>query len=211
LREHSRLGQFLETPAPALLGSADQEDEGKFQQPSGSDGLERRVLGDYRIVREIGCGGMGVVYEAEQVSLGRRVALKVLPFAAILDPRRLQRFNNEAHAAASLKHPNIVRIYSVGCDRGVHYYAMEHIEGRTLAQVIVELRGLSAAAPANERQPAISQITADLLSGGKAAGEDRPSDEPAPTEPVAAAQGEGTECAHVGPSLRDGQRVSEIL
>ena len=64
------------------------------------------VLGDFRILREIGRGGMGVVYEVEQLSLGRRVALKVLPFAAVLDPRRLQRFQNEAHAAASLKHPN---------------------------------------------------------------------------------------------------------
>jgi serine/threonine protein kinase len=58
-------------------------------------------LGDFRIFREIGRGGMGVVYEAEQVSLGRRLALKVLPFAATLDPRQLQRFRNEAQAAAA--------------------------------------------------------------------------------------------------------------
>ena len=57
-------------------------------------------LGDYRIIRELGRGGMGIVYEAEQVSLGRRVALKVLPFAAVLDSRQLQRFKNEAQAAA---------------------------------------------------------------------------------------------------------------
>ena len=79
------------------------------------------TLGDFRILREIGRGGMGVVYEAEQVSLGRRVALKILPFAAVLDPRRLQRFQNEAQIAACLKHPNIVQVYSVGCERGVHY------------------------------------------------------------------------------------------
>ena len=98
------------------------------------------VLGDFRIVREIGRGGMGVVYEAEQISLKRRVALKVLPFAAVLDQKQLQRFKNEAQAAASLKHPNIVGVHSVGCERGVHYYAMEYIEGQTLAQVIDELR-----------------------------------------------------------------------
>src|SRR5262245_55641859 len=65
-------------------------------------------LGDFRIVREVGRGGMGMVYEAEQISLGRRVALKVLPFAATMDPRQLQRFHNEARAAACLHHPHIV-------------------------------------------------------------------------------------------------------
>ena len=97
-------------------------------------------LGDYRIIREIGRGGMGVVYEAEQISLGRRVALKVLPFAAVLDAKQLQRFKNEAHAAAHLQHTNIVPVYSVGYERGVHYYAMQYIEGGTLADVIGELR-----------------------------------------------------------------------
>jgi hypothetical protein len=65
------------------------------------------VLGDFRIIRELGRGGMGVVYEAEQISLGRRVALKVLPFASTLDPRQLQRFKNEAQAAAGLHQTNI--------------------------------------------------------------------------------------------------------
>ena len=78
---------------------------------------------------------MGVVYEAEQISLGRRVALKVLPFAAMLDKQQLARFKNEARAAATLDHPNIVAIYSVGCERGVHYYAMQLVEGQSLAQV----------------------------------------------------------------------------
>jgi serine/threonine protein kinase len=78
-------------------------------------------LGDFRILREVGRGGMGVVYEAEQISLARRVALKVLPFAATMDSRQLQRFQNEARAAASLEHPHIVPVYGVGCERGVHY------------------------------------------------------------------------------------------
>src|SRR5262249_9315120 len=85
---------------------------------------EHGLLGDFRILREIRRGAMGVVYEAEQLSLVRRVALKVLPFAATMDPRQLQRFHNEARAAASLHHPNIVPVYAVGSERGVHYYAM---------------------------------------------------------------------------------------
>jgi tetratricopeptide (TPR) repeat protein len=99
------------------------------------------TLGDYRIVREVGRGGMGVVYEAVQLSLERRVALKVLPFAAALDARQLQRFKNEAQAAAHLQHQSIVPVYAVGCERGVHYYAMQFIDGQTLAALIHDLRG----------------------------------------------------------------------
>jgi serine/threonine protein kinase len=104
--------------------------------PGQADG----TLGDFRLVREIGRGGMGVVYEAEQISLRRRVALKVLPFAATLDARQLQRFENEARAAAGLHHGNIVPVFAVGCERGVHYYAMQLIDGLTLAALIVRLR-----------------------------------------------------------------------
>jgi hypothetical protein len=102
-------------------------------------------LGDFRILRELGRGGMGIVYEVEQISLSRRVALKVLPFAATMDPRHLQRFQNEARAAASLEHPHIVPVHGVGCERGVHYYAMKFIEGQSLAQVIDELKNAKEA------------------------------------------------------------------
>jgi serine/threonine protein kinase len=85
---------------------------------------------------------MGVVYEAEQISLRRRVALKVLPFAAAIDPRRLQRFKTEALAAAHVQHEKIVPVHAVGCERGVHYYAMQFIDGQSLAALIAELRRL---------------------------------------------------------------------
>jgi tetratricopeptide (TPR) repeat protein/tRNA A-37 threonylcarbamoyl transferase component Bud32 len=117
--------------------------ETEIRQGEGISGVSARYtgeLGDFRILREIGRGGMGVVYEAEQLSLGRRVALKVLPFAPMLDPRRLLRFQNEVRAAAALKHANIVQVYSVGCERGVHYYAMEYVEGKTLSEVIHEMQ-----------------------------------------------------------------------
>ena len=98
---------------------------------------------------------MGVVYEAEQISLGRRVALKVLPLAAAMDPRQFQRFQNEAQAAACLHHTNIVPVYVVGCERGVHFYAMQFIEGQTLAAIIAQLQGTSRESepPSPEPEP----------------------------------------------------------
>jgi eukaryotic-like serine/threonine-protein kinase len=110
------------------------------------------TLGDFRIVRQVGRGGMGVVYEAEQISLGRKVALKTLPLAGLLEPRRLQRFQNEARAAASLEHPHIVPVYAVGVDRGVYYYAMRFIDGPNLSEIIDQVRaqmGLTSRAAGN--------------------------------------------------------------
>lgn len=93
-----------------------------------------KVLGDYRLVREIGRGGMGIVYEAEQVSLERRVALKVLPAGAALDERLAIRFLREARAAARLRHPGIVPVFAAGHEEGVLFFAMELIDGESLAE-----------------------------------------------------------------------------
>ncbi len=102
-----------------------------------------RQLGDFRIVREIGRGGMGIVYEAEQISMGNRlIALKVMPFAAIVNEVQLQRFRNEVRAAASLNHPNIVPVYSIGEELGVHFYAMQLVHGQSLASLIDEMRNM---------------------------------------------------------------------
>lgn len=97
-------------------------------------------VGDFQIVREIGRGGMGIVYEAIQLSLGRRVALKVLPLAASFDAKYLQRFRQEAQAAAQLHHSSIVPVYAVGCERGIHYYAMQLIDGQSLDRIVRQLR-----------------------------------------------------------------------
>ena len=102
----------------------------------------RRQIGDYRILREIGRGGMGVVYEAEQISLGRRVALKVLPRQVSSDRMVQERFRREARAAARLHHTNIVPVYEVGQDGDVRFYAMQFIQGQGLEAVITELRRL---------------------------------------------------------------------
>jgi serine/threonine protein kinase len=128
-------------------------------------------LGDFRLLREIGRGGMGVVYEAEQVSLRRRVALKILPFAAALDPRQLQRFKNEALAAAHLRHENIVPVHAVGEERGVHFYAMQLVDGQSLAALIGELK-----IPAGEPSPVrgrVSSTTVAVLSTERSSGSRR--------------------------------------
>src|SRR5262245_41486169 len=130
------------------------------------------VLGDFRILREVGRGGMGVVYEAEQVSLTRRVALKVLPLAATMDPRQLERFRHEARAAGLLHHPHVVPVHGVGCERGVHYYAMQLIEGCSLAAVIDRLRGADPPSP--------------LPLSPQGRGEEKRGGEAAPTRPLAA-------------------------
>ena len=144
---------FVEKAAGTLTGKGTASKHLEAADPAGLLASPQPTLGDYRILREIGRGGMGIVYEAEQLSLGRRVALKVLPFAAVLDPRQLQRFKNEAHAAAQLHHTNIVPVFSVGCERGVHYYAMQHIDGQTLACLIRELRLASGRASHDPLRP----------------------------------------------------------
>jgi serine/threonine protein kinase len=102
-------------------------------------------VGDYRVLREVGRGGMGVVYEAEQVSLGRRVALKVLPSQVAHDPKTLARFRREARSAAQLHHTNIVPVFEVGKAGAVSYYAMQFIQGQGLDAVIENCGGSSSA------------------------------------------------------------------
>lgn len=96
-------------------------------------------LGDYRIIREIGRGGMGIVFEAEQESLGRRVALKLLPESARFDERRKQRFQLEAQASAKLQHPNIVNVFGVGAQDDTSYFVMQYIDGQPLNSVLKEV------------------------------------------------------------------------
>jgi tetratricopeptide (TPR) repeat protein/serine/threonine protein kinase len=158
--------EFIQTAAPQLHGSAGND---PVRSPDiAAEVCPEGTLGDFRIVREVGRGGMGVVYEAVQISLGRRVALKVLPFAGALDARQLQRFQNEAHAAAQLHHTNIVPVHFVGCERGVHFYAMQYIEGQTLAQVIADLRRAAEPRPLGSGAPLGDPTTAytPLREGG---------------------------------------------
>ena len=138
---HPEHADGLRSLLPALHLLADAGESGLDEEIQTSETVPPATprngqLGDYRLVREIGRGGMGIVYEAEQRSLRRRVALKVLPYASLLDSRQLQRFHNEAQAAACLHHDHIVPVFAVGCEDGVHFYAMQFIDGRSLDQFV---------------------------------------------------------------------------
>jgi serine/threonine protein kinase len=116
--------------------------EASGQPPGNADAKVGRTFGNFRIVREVGRGGMGIVYEALQEPLDRPVALKVLSLAAAMDPRALQRFQLEAQVAGLLQHPRIVPVHAVGQVDDIPFYAMQLIEGISLAGLIADLRRL---------------------------------------------------------------------
>jgi serine/threonine protein kinase/WD40 repeat protein/tetratricopeptide (TPR) repeat protein len=163
-------------------------------------------LGEYRLLRQVGSGGMGVVYEAEQESLGRHVALKVLPRQALLKATYLERFRREAKAAAKLHHTNIVPVFGVGeCD-GAHYYAMQFIHGEGLDRVLCDLRRLRAAggAPTTAAPPFEASMAQSLLTGRFAAPAATPAEEPAaspaPSSPTSADGTHGSSTLSAGGS-----------
>ncbi len=120
-------------------------------------------IGHYRIVAELGRGGMGIVYKAHEESLNRFVAIKVLGEHLTEDPDQVERFLREARSAASLNHPNIVQIYAVSEDDGRHYFAMEYVSGRSLQQI------LRSSGPLDPIQ--VAKIALQTASGLRAAHE----------------------------------------
>ena len=149
--------EFFPAMAEMEQAKEDREEVSEPNSPGPLPPLER--LGDFRIIREIGHGGMGVVYEAEQVSLGRHVALKVLPRQVLADPRTKRRFEREAKAAAKLHHTNIVPVFGIGEHDGLPYYVMQFIPGLGLDEVLEELQRLHLG-------PAES-VSAAVLTGGE--------------------------------------------
>src|SRR5262249_4977464 len=144
---HPELAQDIRDLFPALVHIEQVEDDlrGSVAGKGGPEAIGEpepppRRVGDFEIIREIGRGGMGVVYEAEQVSLGRRVALKILARHPSGSASALGRFRREARSAARLHHTNIVPVFEVGQDGEIFYYAMQFIEGQGLDLVIGQLR-----------------------------------------------------------------------
>ncbi|MHC4470183.1 MAG: serine/threonine-protein kinase [Planctomycetota bacterium] len=150
--EVDREAVLMENPehADALRGFFELLDE--IEGAPAGEAPEPTKLGDFRIVRELGRGGMGLVYVAEQVSLKRPVALKVLPPALRADPRLVARFQREAEAAGRLRHPGIVPVFSVGSAAGAPFFAMELVEGKSLEAIVKELKegGDAGLPPAGE-------------------------------------------------------------
>ena len=184
--QHPELADEILALFPALLmmedlGGDSAERTGSVLTGGGAiGGVTTGRLGEFRLLREVGRGGMGVVYEAEQESLGRRVALKVLPQGAITDTKQLRRFEREARSAARLHHTNIVPVFGVGEHDGTHFYVMQFIQGQGLDAVLTELRRLRDArtAPAGQpptamrtdRQRPAADIALSLATGRFAAG-----------------------------------------
>jgi eukaryotic-like serine/threonine-protein kinase len=151
---------------PKLLAAerkaGDKGATGPYGLVDASHGIPK-TIGDFQIVREIGRGGMGIVYEAVQESLSRQVALKVLPAGPFSRGPYLERFYREARAAGRLHHTNIVPVFGVGQADGVHYYAMQYIEGMGLDAVVKEIRqrrGLPANNNTNDTQSINRQLRA---------------------------------------------------
>jgi len=123
---HEREGSFIDSPI--LAEAAEFAGAGRDESPVG------HRLGPYQVISQLGRGGMGEVYLAEDSRLGRKVALKVLPATCTRNPDRVRRFEREAKAASALSHPNILTIYEIGQAEGLHFIATEFVNGVTLRQ-----------------------------------------------------------------------------
>lgn len=147
-----QVGHRLKSPHDSLLPS-----QFRWASPP-----ER--IGDFRIVREIGRGGMGIVFEAVQESLERRVAIKILPAHSMLDSKQLQRFKLESRASAKLHHSNIVPVFGVGEFEGLHYYVMQYIRGLGLDQILVEIKRLRGTKKTYNDLSIFAEAQSDRLS-----------------------------------------------
>ncbi|QDV58905.1 serine/threonine-protein kinase [Rosistilla oblonga] len=227
LADHPELngswGMHLESLRALCRATREAQPDNEVEAPAAHEevSIDGATLGDYRLGREIGRGGMGVVYEATQLSLRRNVALKVLPFAAVLDSQQVARFRNEAQAAASLHHPHIVPVFAVGCERGVHYYSMQLIDGQSLEQVFDEPRPSEVTDPSGRDAPCRveipqNQTTLDAPLPASRPRQLAPADRSAQPVPFAdrstqAGAGDRTQVGNTGCGPDEIQRTVELM
>ena len=156
ISSHEEADGFIETPAGDVAAELLRAHESVYEPG--------QQIGNYKIVRQLGSGGMGEVYLAEDIRLKRHIALKLLPAHFTVNPDRVRRFEREARAASALNHPNIVTIYEIGKSNKTHFIATELVDGKTLRQLIKE-----QPFTLNETLNVSMQV-ADALSGAHAAG-----------------------------------------
>ena len=177
VEQHPEFGTEIRELFPALVMMEKARSGDGLDRPTGPHAADFGSephggrIGDFRVIREVGRGGMGIVYEAMQESLGRHVALKILPVSVEKNPRHLLRFQREARAAAKLHHPNIVPVFGVGESDGRHFYAMQFIHGLGLDEVaeavrrIRQNRARSMSDDPGPKDASVEVLAEALLSG----------------------------------------------
>jgi WD40 repeat protein/serine/threonine protein kinase len=207
-------------PAVALMENiALVQEEENSPAPAVPDAMPLQQLGDYRLLRAIGQGGMGIVYEAEQLSLGRHVALKLLPRKLLTDVKHRRRFEREARLAARLHHTNIVPVFGVGEQDGLPYYVMQYIQGLGLNEVLEELKRWRAAGEPQRvpETPVGKKLSAGVMARSLLTGRCEPvamgsSLEQSPAEqPAVCAQDASLAAASAGEPLEHRSSSSVIL
>lgn len=169
-QRYPELGDVIRDTFPRLAAFHAEESnrEAKRQNSETSARLlAGRHLGDFRLLREIGRGGMGIVFEAEQTTTGQIVAVKVLPFSASLDGQAIDRFRNEARVMTALRHPNIVRVHTIGEDQGAAYFSMDLVRGHNLSDLVAMWRQSNdETAPDRQDSPPRPQDLREMVRWG---------------------------------------------
>ena len=217
IQEYANQYPSLAEDIEELLTSVAMIEELKKQGNSVSDSLKSEMkqilklerIGDYRIVRELGRGGMGIVFEAVHESLGRRVAIKVMPNRKFDDPKYLERFKREAQAAANLHHTNIVSVFGIGQTGEHHYYVMEFVDGQSLSSILADLNGMNETQTEDKKNS--ETYPGPLNSAGPTSSAINQLNKVRPTDLFESPRQRFRWAAHVGLQISEGLAYAHIL